>query len=104
MSSLGTGPLVIPFVLIGFSDQVFGSITLPFDLSFLGWNGCTLYTDILSAETMNRIGAGAHWSLEVPADPGLGGLDFWLQNMTLDPAAAGGVAFSNAGHGHVGLR
>jgi hypothetical protein len=94
------GPQDLPaFVLFGLSDQTFGGLRLPFDLSPFGAPGCALRTSIDSIyPTTTRAGGGFSWVLVgagVSRDARYTGMDMFAQALVLDPAAnAAGLQFS----------
>lgn len=90
----GTVPMperLLAFVLFGLSDQHFGALQLPFDLSLFGMPGCALQTSIDAAfPTTTALGGGFGWvlvSARLPRDPLLTGLDIFAQAVVFDPSA-----------------
>ncbi|MBI5849901.1 MAG: hypothetical protein HZB39_02510 [Planctomycetes bacterium] len=104
LTGLGSGPFLWPLAIVGFSDSMWGSHALPLGLSSIGLPDCTLYVEVAIAEPMARVGDLATKAIEVPANGGLVGRDFWLQALVIDVGAAGGAALSNAGRGRIGAR
>lgn len=83
---------------LGFSDQRWGGIALPFDLAPFGAGGCVLLADMVEAFPARIDSAGfAEVNVRVPAAPGLVGLDVFTQFVLPDPAAnAFGLTTSDA--------
>lgn len=104
LTQLGSGPFVLPFCIVGFSNTTWGSYSLPLGLELVGLPGCTLFVEISVAESMSRSGSRATWSVDLPASAGLVGTEFWVQALVIDPGAPNGAALSNAGHGRIGAR
>jgi len=79
------------FMLLGTNDKKFGPITLPFDLSPLGANGCNLYVDIVQVfPTLADPGSTTgEFHLELgflPNEPFLVGASYYVQMMALHPS------------------
>lgn len=71
--------------ILGFSNQTWGPVNLPLDLSPLGLAGCNLLASIdilLSVPTLST--GAATVSIDVPEAPGLAGAKFWMQWMVID--------------------
>ena len=90
-------------MLFGFSDQWFGVLPLPLDLSLFGMPGCALRTSMDAALVTSSIpGGGSSWFLQsarVPRDPRLSGLDLYAQVMVFAPGAnVPGLQFSELRH------
>ena len=89
-------------LLIGFSRTNWLLLPLPFDLNPT-WPGCTL---LVSADFLLQLltsGSGtANVPLPVPLVPELIGHHLFFQYMTLDPAATGGLTFTNGGEATIG--
>ena len=88
----------------GVSNTNLGGLPLPFDLSVLGMNGCTLYTSLDVTLPMTNLFGRARATVPIP----LGrqpGLRFYNQAIVVDPGAnAAGLVLSNAGAGVDGQR
>lgn len=89
----------LAFVLFGLSDQHFGALPLPLDLSLFGMPGCALRTSIDAAlPTLTVAGGGFNWVLvdpQLPRQPRLAGMHLFAQAMVYDPAAnSAGLQFS----------
>jgi len=84
-------------LLLGFSDKLWGGVTLPLDLSFLGMNGCELLASWdLQVGFVAPAGGGWDLPLALPSNAALEGLRFFSQAWVLDrPANALGVGTSN---------
>lgn len=81
--------------LFGWSDTAFGSLTLPMPLAAHGAPGCTL---LASPDAVYGVVAApiSTFRVAVPYLPGIAGLTFYAQAISLDPAAnALGVTTSN---------
>lgn len=92
-SNLPATQLAVPFGLLGFRDDAWDGVPLPFDLSVVGMPGCTLYNDVATSPLLFKRGSTAEWSLVVPDLPGLLGLDAFFQVLVLEPGvnAFGGI-------------
>lgn len=100
----------IPFLpttlYLGFSNTTWNrppNITLPFDMTGIGAPGNTLYVagNFLFNATADAAGFSSI-TLAVPNDPGLLGMDVYVQWYCLDPAAnPRGATMSNAAHTQV---
>ena len=88
-------------VFTGVSNTTWGGITLPFDLSFLGGSGCTLYVsgEIASPFTTHT-STTLSWGFNVPNDPGLAGVQFFNQGLVVDPLT--GLLTTNGGSATIG--
>lgn len=82
---------------LGFSDQSWGGLPLPFDLAVIGAPGCLLLTDMAESFAALTGAAGfAEVVVRVPAEPGLVGLEAFTQFVVPDPGAnALGLTTSN---------
>lgn len=91
--NLPSSPLNLVFAAFGTSDQTWGSLSLPLDLSPLGFVGCTLYVEPVILEPLSNLGGFADWTIPMPASPGLDGFEFFLQGFVLTPGfnTGGGV-------------
>lgn len=89
----------------GVSDQWWGGLPLPFDLSIIGMTGCTEYVsnDVLIGLPT---GAGAaSYTLPLPNNPSLRGVRLFSQVFTVDPTAnAFGATTTNAIEARLGGR
>jgi hypothetical protein len=89
------------YFVVGLSQTMWNTIPLPLDMTQFGWNGCTLYTDVVALVPVTTIGGGAgsgNASLvtPIPAVP-LKGFQFYTQWLIFDPGSANRVvSFSNA--------
>ena len=91
--NLPSSPLNLVFAAFGTSDQTWGGLPLPLDLSPLGFAGCTLYVEPMILEPLSNLGGFADWTIAMPASPGLDGFEFFLQGFVLTPGfnTGGGV-------------
>ena len=89
--------------LIGFSDTVWGSIPLPWDLAPLGAVGCKLFAsgELIFGFTTSATGTFTH-TLGVPNDNSLLGLKFYNQHVIDEPTLPFGLVLGNAGAGKIG--
>lgn len=96
-------PNGVAFLSFGTSDALFGGLPLPLDLSILGMNGCSLYTEIVS--TLQLIGLpSASIALPIPLDPTLLGGVIYSQALVGDPAANQiGLTSTNGGRIRFGV-
>ena len=96
----------LTFLIVGFSNTLSGGLTLPFDLAAIGMPGCTQYVSLefpLGAVADQTGTAG--WSLPLPDDFSLVGLEFYLQGVAFDAAAnLTGVVASNAAEAMIWIR
>jgi hypothetical protein len=89
--------------LLGFSNTTWALGALPFDLAVFGMPGCLLQVDPAGSVFVAGSGGSATWSLGVPNNAGLLGLQFHNQAGAIDPGAnAAGFTVSNAGAGLIG--
>ncbi len=72
-------------ILTGLSKGSWGSFSLPFDLSPLGMTGCQLLVAPSVSYPLVNTGTSATWSLPIPLDPTLLGLQFYNQTIQIDP-------------------
>ena len=88
-------------VFTGVSNTTWSGIALPFDLSFLGGAGCTLYVsgEIASPFTTHT-STTLSWGFSVPNDPGLAGVQFFNQGLVVDPLT--GLLSTNGGSATIG--
>jgi len=76
---------------------------LPLALLPFGMPGCLLQVDPAITQLLIGSGGSAAWSLNVPNDAGLLGVQFFNQGAAIDPGAnAAGVTVSNAGAAVIG--
>jgi hypothetical protein len=94
----------IAIFAFGLSNTKWGSINLPFDLTIFNAAGCWIYvsTEFLFSVTTDSSG-GHKFTLTVPNNAVLKGVQFYNQFVVDDPGANGfGATFSNGGAGRVG--
>jgi hypothetical protein len=105
LSSLPDRALNVTIALLGFSNSVDGPISLPRDLTPLGLYHCTQYVSIDFHQALVINGRSALWNLQVPNDPDLNGLTFYLQGLVSDFGAnAAGFIATNAVEATIGIR
>ncbi|MCA8976820.1 MAG: hypothetical protein KDC98_19010 [Planctomycetes bacterium] len=78
--------------------------TLPHALAPYGLPGCQLLVEPLVGRPIANPGGAAGWSLALPGDAGLIGVQFFHQAFTLDAGAVGGVAVSAGGDATIGAK
>jgi hypothetical protein len=92
--------------VIGFSDQQWSGLTLPFPLDNLGLPGCVLLAapEATLALGVANAGGAVTWATSIPANQALVGLHFYQQAACIAPLAnPTGLVFSNGGHGAIGI-
>lgn len=82
------------FLLFGLSHTYDGNLPLPHDLTPLGMNGCTLQVSRDAVTSAPAIAGTASFVLDVPNDPFLTSLEFYVQAFPLD-LAANGLGFTS---------
>lgn len=103
MTGVAVNPLSVPFGLIGFDDQDWDGRMLPFDLTIIGMTGCSIFIEPEFDQTLPRAGGTAEWSVYVPADNNLIGINVFFQGLVLEPGTnAFGAVLSNAGRATIG--
>lgn len=86
-------------VWIGFSNSLWNTLPLPFDLSLIGISNCLLYTGIESSYPI----ANNAWSFNIPNLAALLGARFYNQALILDPGTNPfGAVVTNAGEAVIG--
>ena len=69
---------------LGFSNQQYGALKLPFDVTgFAGMSNCSLATDIVMLQAATK--SPVSWA--IPSDPRLEGLALYTQGMAIDTKA-----------------
>ncbi|MBK8976579.1 MAG: hypothetical protein IPM29_11735 [Planctomycetes bacterium] len=103
VDTISPSRLAIPFGLIGFDDQIWRGQLLPVSLTPIGMPGCNVYIDIVVDELLYKRGNMAEWSLPVPNDSQLIGVECFFQSFVIEPGAnAFGAVVSNAGRATIG--
>ncbi len=91
-------------LLVGASDSLWGSLSLPADMGFLGAPGCDMLSSpdmALSTQTNSQ--GTASVNLLIPNDPAFVDTTFFNQFVVFDASAnSAGLVFSNGGHGKIG--
>jgi PKD repeat protein len=94
---LGGMPFGLGVLVLGFSNQAGPFGPLPLDLGFLGMPGCPLHVSLDITATILGAGTSGLYSLNFPAVPANAGFQFFMQGLTIDPAAnTFGAAMSDA--------
>lgn len=76
---------------------------LPFDLSVVGMPGCFLRSSLDLTDALFTFGSTASWSLGIPNQTGILGLNFWQQAFVFSPGLnAFGGAMSNGAQFQIG--
>jgi hypothetical protein len=87
----------------GFTDQSFGAVPLPLDLTPFGMPQCQLRVAPEFVQLGITAGHGVPFPLPIPNVPSLIGTEFWQQAFVLAPGAnAAGLLASNSMHGRIG--
>ena len=79
----GLPPAAIPFGVLGLSNTVWGPFNLPQDLGNFGFPGCTQFVSIDHSQPLANNAGTASWTIPVPLDPSLSGLEFFSQGVVL---------------------
>jgi hypothetical protein len=74
-------------VLIGISDQKWGAFTLPYDLTPIGFTGCTIYASVELSVTVAIAGGTGTFTGVACNCPAVLGKAFYMQGLVLDAAA-----------------
>jgi hypothetical protein len=99
-------PLGQPVALtLGASKTMWGPLTLPTPLGFLGMTGCVMYASGEVAIPLANANGTATWTLNVPNDPSIVSAKFYNQAYVFDPLANPfGMTVSNAAEGVIGAK
>jgi hypothetical protein len=90
LGNLPTSLLSPQIVVIGFNNQVWGNMSLPADLGFVGLPGCVALTsDDLQFFLPASPSGTSPWSVAIPNDPNLLGLLVYFQALVFDPQTNG---------------
>ena len=104
LANLPSGPLNIVLVWFGFSDSVWGSVTLPFALDAFGFPQCTVLAVPDSSAVVPNILGTAVWSLTMPVLPATAGLDVFFQGAVLVSGwSVGDAVLTNGLHASLGI-
>jgi hypothetical protein len=95
-ASLPPSPLSLVFAALGFSDQTWGTVPLPIDLTVFGFSSCSLWIEPGAIEPLSNTGGVANWNIAIPAAPSLDGQTFFLQGLVLTPGFNPGGAVTSA--------
>ncbi|MEO6596175.1 MAG: hypothetical protein ABIP94_15615 [Planctomycetota bacterium] len=96
-------PLNVGLMAWGFSDTLWGTVPLPFDLASIGMPGCPLQLDPVNLDLLLGASGSALWSAAIPSSSTFMGAEFFTQGVSLDPTAnAAGLVLSNAARACVG--
>ena len=105
ITQIGNTLLNVPFGVLGSSNTTWQSLSLPASLTYLGFTGCTVYVSVDHAVPLVNVNGRATWDIQIPNDPTLAGIAFYVQALILDPGSTpGGAVVSNAGAGTIGIR
>ena len=103
MNNLPIDPLAQTFVIVGFSNtSLTPGVSLPFALDALGLVGCTLFVSDDVALPVQKFGSTATWSIQIPNQPQLAGLNVYFQGIAFDPRGANWATLSDAGEAVLG--
>lgn len=92
------------FGILGTSDQVWGTTSLPLDLSVIGMPGCNAYVNHITTTTLAGSAGTRFWTMTIPSTSTLAGFQFFQQLAAIAPGAnALDLVWSNAGGGTIGL-
>ncbi|HEX6812412.1 MAG TPA: hypothetical protein VF384_12360 [Planctomycetota bacterium] len=95
-ASLPPSPLSRVFAALGFSDQTWGSVPLPINLTAIGFSSCSLWIEPGATELLSNAAGVADWNIAIPAAPSLDGQTFFLQGLVLAPDFNPGGAVMSA--------
>ncbi len=97
-----TAPVAI---VVGLSATKWGATSLPLDLGIIGMGGCKLCISLDVILPLVNTAGKARWSVAVPNDTMLLGVNYYNQAFVTDPKAnALGATLSNAAQGTVGKK
>lgn len=103
LSNLPASPFNVPFGVLGLSNQTSNGMPLPASLAAIGAPGCTAWIDPASTAVLSNAGGIANWTLPLPFDFSLVGMDFYAQGAVLVPSFnQAGLVVSNAIQGRIG--
>ncbi|MBK8096997.1 MAG: hypothetical protein IPK26_07815 [Planctomycetes bacterium] len=103
LTNLPVGAFHIPFGALGFDNTTWHGNPLPVSLTPLGFPGCSLWVQPEFSVGLSNTNGVAAWLLPIPVDLDLLGVSLHQQAAVMVPGFnAGGLVFSNAGHGVVG--
>ncbi len=104
IAPLPTHRLAITWGLIGLSDASSpGGVPLPIDLTRIGMPGCLQRTSAEWDVRLQNEQGRAVWSIPVPSDGALEGVELFLQAVVLDPAAnPRGIVLSESARMRIG--
>jgi len=84
------------FFVFGWSDSYDGSTPLPHDLGAVGMPGCSLQVSRDVIASVSPVNGTATMPMPMPNNPFLVGVSYFVQGLSLDPAAnAGGYTATN---------
>lgn len=97
VTNLGDSLAVIGF--LGFSNETYGALRLPFDLAPIGMPSCELLVAADTTSILTNASGTARWDLAIPNVASLLGIRFYQQAFVLDASANTlGAIVSNAGY------
>ena len=98
-------PSTFALLILGFRADQWAGQPLPLSLASAGMPGCSALLEPFDVLGALPNGGTASWSLGVPNDSGLLGLEFYVQTLAVDPVAnAFGAVVSNGLRNRVGRR
>jgi len=77
----------IGLVVFGTSDALWGSVSLPFDMSVIGAPSCSLLVSLDVSSTVLLTGGAGTTTWQIPNLSALAGLTFFTQGAALDPTS-----------------
>lgn len=90
-------------MVTGFSNTLWGATPLPWDASVIGMTGCMLRADLVVTSLLPATAGTAVWSLTLPANAALLGLNFFQQAIVPAPGAnPAGLVLSNSHRAVIG--
>lgn len=96
-------PQVLAVLMMGFQDQTWAGLPLPYDLTPIGAPGCRLRIDPAGIASAAATGTVARFAITVPNQPALVGTRFFQQALVFAQGSnAAGVLVSNSLVGVVG--
>ena len=104
LSGMPTSIANVPYTRLGLSKTEWGQLALHLELSPFGLFNCFLYVSPDASSTLVNNAGTATWQIDIPLNPYLIGLTFYVQGAVVDFGAAGFIIVTNAGEGVIGAR
>jgi hypothetical protein len=102
--NLENSPLAFVFATIGFQDQTWNGLPLPYNLSSVGMPTCLLRIEPVTTTVLSNVAGHADWSIALPPGSGLDGQQFFLQGAVIAPGwNAAGAVLSDSRRGVAGI-